>query len=67
VHDRTGEQVSETPLVDILHREADDKGFESFSARLLDDARLLPRCPYFSSMDPTSPTTTWATSTTSMV
>jgi hypothetical protein len=43
VYSRPGEQASETPSVEILHREAGDKVFGSVSARLLAVVRVLLR------------------------
>ncbi|KAK1631860.1 hypothetical protein QYE76_006175 [Lolium multiflorum] len=47
VHSRPGEQASETPSVEILHRETGDKVFGSVSARLLVVRLLLRRFGYF--------------------
>ncbi|KAK1649781.1 hypothetical protein QYE76_067586 [Lolium multiflorum] len=43
VHSRPGEQASETPSVEILHRETGDKVLGSVSARLLATVRALLR------------------------
>ncbi|KAK1698175.1 hypothetical protein QYE76_014872 [Lolium multiflorum] len=47
VHSRPGEQASETPSVEILHRETGDKVLGSVSARLLSVRALLRRIGCF--------------------
>jgi hypothetical protein len=68
MHDHLGEEAFETPSIEILHQETDDKFFGKASRR---DCSLMFELflagSSTSSVDPATSTTPWAASVTTMV